>query len=50
MTFFGDSNFASARRWKSVGNEKLQKHYMLPQDKEKRREMFEVVKKELLSL
>ena len=50
MTFFGDSNFASAKRWKSIGNEKLQKHYMLPMDAEKRAVMFESVRKELLSL
>jgi ADP-heptose:LPS heptosyltransferase len=48
MTFFGDSKFASAARWKSVGDEKLQTHYMLPQDKVKRKEIFEIVKKDLL--
>ena len=47
MTFFGDSKFASAARWKSIGDEKLQKHYMLPQDEEKREAIFEQVKKEL---
>lgn len=47
LTFFGDSNFASAKRWKSVGDEKLQKHYMLPIDAAKRAEIFEAVKKEL---
>jgi ADP-heptose:LPS heptosyltransferase len=47
LTFFGDSNFASAKRWKSVGDEKLQKHYMLPIDEAKRAEIFEAVKKEL---
>ena len=47
LTFFGDSKFASAVRWKGVGNDKLQKHYMLPQDEEKRKEIFEQVKKEL---
>lgn len=47
MTFFGDSKFASAARWKSVGDENLQKHYMLPQDEEKREAIFEQVKKEL---
>ena len=50
MTFFGDSNFASAARWKSIGDAKLQKHYMLPVDKSKREAMFESVRKELLSL
>jgi len=47
LTFFGDSKFASSARWKSVGNEKLQKHYMLPLDETKRKEIFEEVKKEL---
>ncbi|WP_304546541.1 glycosyltransferase family 9 protein [Sulfurimonas microaerophilic] len=49
MTFFGDSLFASAKRWKSVGDEKLQKHYMLPVDEQKRQAIFEEVKKELVS-
>jgi ADP-heptose:LPS heptosyltransferase len=49
MTFFGDSKFASAARWKSIGDTKLQKHYMLPTDEQKRQEMFEAVKKELLA-
>lgn len=50
MTFFGDSLFASAARWKSIGDEKLQKHYMLPVDEEKRLAIFEEVTKELISL
>ncbi|MBA1432126.1 MAG: glycosyltransferase family 9 protein [Epsilonproteobacteria bacterium] len=49
MTFFGDSKFASAARWKSIGDEKLQKHYMLPMDESKRRVIFEEVKQELLA-
>ena len=49
MTFFGDSNFASAKRWKSIGNEKLQKHYMLSVESSQREAMFESVRKELLS-
>lgn len=47
MTFFGDSLFASAARWKSVGDESLQKHYMLSQDETNRKIIFESVKKEL---
>ena len=47
LTFFGDSKFASSARWKSVGDEKLQKHYMLPLDAKKRKKIFEEVKKEL---
>ncbi len=50
MTFFGDSLFASSARWKSVGEEKLQKHYMLPKDDFKRKEVFDSVKKELSAL
>ncbi|MCW8954526.1 MAG: glycosyltransferase family 9 protein [Sulfurimonas sp.] len=49
MTFFADSLFASPKRWKSVGDSKLQKHYMIPSDKEKREELFEKVKRELLA-
>ena len=47
MTFFGDSLFASSARWKSVSDESMQKHYMIPHDKEKRAEMFEDVKRVL---
>ncbi|WP_345992908.1 glycosyltransferase family 9 protein [Sulfurimonas sp. HSL-1716] len=45
MTFFADSLFASSARWKSVSDESLQKHYMIPHDKNKRAKMFEDVKK-----
>jgi len=47
LTFFGDSLFASAARWKSVGDEKLQTHFMLPKEQSKRSEMFEEVRKKL---
>lgn len=50
MTFFADNLFASAKRWKSVGDEKLQKHFSLPSDKEKRAELFKEVKRELAEL
>ncbi|OHE03400.1 MAG: heptosyltransferase [Sulfurimonas sp. RIFOXYD12_FULL_33_39] len=50
MTFFADSLFASAARWKSVGDIKLQKHYMIPSEKEKKDELFEEVKRELSRL
>ena len=50
ITFFADTLFASAKRWKSVGDEKLQKHFMLPSDEVKRQAMFEEVKKALLAL
>lgn len=44
MTFFADSLFASAARWRGVGDVRIQTHYMLPSDKKKRQEMFEEVK------
>ncbi|MEA1955851.1 MAG: glycosyltransferase family 9 protein [Campylobacterota bacterium] len=50
ITFFADSLFASAKRWKSVGDEKLQKHFMIPSDADKRKKMFEDVKKELRTI
>ena len=50
MTFFGDSKFASALRWKSVGDIALQRHYMLPSDAKKREEIFECVYNELVRL
>lgn len=49
ITFFGDSPFASSARWKGVGDEKLQTHFMLPRDSAKREEMLEKVRKKLLS-
>ncbi len=49
LTFFADTLFASAARWKSVGDEKLQKHYMLPEDVQKRRKILEEVKRYLHS-
>ena len=50
MTFFGDSKFASASRWKSVGDIDLQIHYMLPLDDVKRVEIFDEVKETLIEL
>ena len=47
MTFFGDSLFASSARWKAVGDESLQTHFMLPSDELKRQDMFEEVQKRL---
>ena len=49
MTFFGDSLFASASRWKSIGDATKQIHYMLPKEETKRSEIFEEVKKRLLT-
>jgi ADP-heptose:LPS heptosyltransferase len=50
MTFFGDSLFASSKRWKSVGDEKLQQHFMIPHAKSKRDLLFERVKESLKDL
>ena len=50
MTFFGDSLFASSKRWKSVSDESKQQHYMIPHDQQKRAEMFEDVKQKLSAL
>jgi len=49
MTFFASSLFTSAKRWKSVGDEKLQKHFMIPHAKDERQKLFDEVKKELIS-
>ena len=49
MTFFADTLFASSKRWKSVGDEKLQKHYMIPHAKDERQKLFDEVKEELNS-
>ncbi len=43
ITFFADTLFASPKRWKSIGDEKLQQHYMIPQDKTDRVNMFEKI-------
>lgn len=50
LTFFADSLFASAKRWKAVGDEKLQKHYMLPEASEKRESMLKEIRLSLLHL
>ncbi|HQT36888.1 MAG TPA: glycosyltransferase family 9 protein, partial [Sulfuricurvum sp.] len=47
LTFFGDSKFASAARWKSIGEESRQHHFMIPLEPEGRAKMFETVKQEL---
>lgn len=49
FTFFGDSKFASAARWKSIGEESRQHHFMIPLAPEGRAQMFERVKQELKS-
>lgn len=50
MTFFADTLFASSKRWKSVSDEEMQKHYMIPHDASKKALMFEDVKKVLENL
>jgi len=50
ITFFADTLFASAKRWKSIGDEKLQQHFMIPTDIDEKAKLFEEVKKELSSI
>lgn len=45
FTFFADTLFASASRWKSIGEK--QRHFMIPLNPQGRSEMFERVKQEL---
>lgn len=47
MTFFGSSLFASSSRWKSVGEEKLQQHFMIPNADEEKLKLFNKVKDKL---
>ncbi|NCO02247.1 MAG: glycosyltransferase family 9 protein [Epsilonproteobacteria bacterium] len=47
MTFFAASLFASSKRWKGVGDEKLQQNFMIPHAKDERVKLFESVKKRL---
>lgn len=44
FTFFGDTLFASAARWKSIGEESKQHHFMIPLDPAGRTAVFERVK------
>ncbi|MCX6076326.1 MAG: glycosyltransferase family 9 protein [Campylobacterales bacterium] len=46
MTFFADSLFASSARWKGVGDEKLQEHFMIPSSTN-REKIFDDVKSAL---
>ncbi|MDX8381065.1 MAG: glycosyltransferase family 9 protein [Ghiorsea sp.] len=50
MTFFADTLFASAKRWKGIGDADLQHNYMIPQDVTLRTAMFNQVKKDLQKL
>ncbi|DAB29783.1 MAG TPA: heptosyltransferase [Sulfurimonas sp. UBA12504] len=44
MTFFADSLFASAKRWKGVGDERLQQWFMIPQDIQKRKKCLKLLR------
>lgn len=47
MTFFADTLFASAKRWKSIGDETIQHNYMIPLEPQARTALFEKVKIDL---
>ncbi|MBD3824931.1 MAG: glycosyltransferase family 9 protein [Epsilonproteobacteria bacterium] len=44
MTFFADSLFASSKRWKGVGDEALQQHFMIPHESQRRDALFREVR------
>ncbi len=50
MTFFGDSLFASVKRWKGINDEQKQHPYMLPVDAAEREKLFRAVKSDLKAL
>lgn len=50
MTFFGDSLFASVKRWKAISDESIQHPYMIPIDIASRTVLFEQVRADLLRL
>jgi len=43
MTFFADTLFASSKRWRGVGDEKLQQNFMIPVDKKEKDILFRKV-------
>ena len=47
MTFFGDSLFASVKRWKAISEAEKQHPYMLSSEPARRAEQFEAVKEAL---
>ena len=47
ITFFADTLFASAARWKSIGDAALQEHFMIPHAKGERDALFEKVREKL---
>jgi len=50
LTFFADSLFASSKRWKSVGEESKQQHFMIPSDADKKAKLLQETKEYLLTL
>ncbi|MBU1657517.1 glycosyltransferase family 9 protein [bacterium] len=50
ITFFADTLFASSLRWKGVGDENLQKHFMIPHAPKEREKLLHTIKKEVLEL
>jgi len=50
MTFFGDSLFASVKRWKAISDEVKQHPYMLPLDQEAREDVFKEVQQKLVDI
>ena len=45
MTFFAETLFASSKRWKSISAEGLQNNYMIPENTDKRKLLFEEIKR-----
>jgi ADP-heptose:LPS heptosyltransferase len=50
ITFFADTLFASAARWKSIGDAALQEHFMIPHAKGERDALFKNVQKKVQDL
>jgi len=50
LTFFADSLFASSKRWKSVGDESKQQHFMIPSDADKKQKLLNKTKEYLSTL
>lgn len=50
MTFFADNLFSSSKRWKSVGDEKLQMHFTIPRDIEKRTKLLQDIEEKLSNI
>ncbi len=44
LTFFGDSLFASSRRWRGIGDINIQRNIMIPKEVHKRKELFDEIK------